>query len=154
MKTAVSIIKPENWLNKDKRFPPSFQHKVQDDFKAFSKLVLNKKKVNKVFKNPAKISPVEFVMMVAVHKNRMGRAQLMAAVGEMRVDVRDIHADVRMNDKVVKTMLEVIRGAGEGSGRTNTPSAGTGKRENVQSRQRIAVTTSRPRLRNPLTCCP
>jgi hypothetical protein len=120
----------------------------------FSKLTLNKKKVNKVFKNPTKISPVEFVMMVAVHKDRIGRVQLVAAIGEMRVDVRDIHADIRMNDKVMKMMLEVIREVGKGSGRTNTSSAGTRERRNAQSRWRIAVTMSRPRSRNPLTHCP
>jgi hypothetical protein len=60
------------------------------------KLVLYKR-VSMVFKNLAKSLPVEFVMiglMVAVHKDRMGGAQLAAVVGEMRTDVRNLHVDI------------------------------------------------------------
>ena len=56
-------------------------------------------------------------------------AQLEAAAGEMRMDVKDVHVDIGMNDKVAKTMLEFIRGAGKGGDGSNTPLLGRGKEE-------------------------
>ena len=93
----------------------------------------------KVFENPVKISPVEFVtisLMVAVNKERMGvgsagsangKAQLAAAIGDMRKDVRDVHVDIRINNKVAKTMLKFIRGVAKGNGKQQD-AAGAGKK--------------------------
>lgn len=113
LKNAGTIVKLEKWLSEAVQFSDSFRGKVQDTFQVFSELVLDNN-VNKVFKSPAKVSPIEFVMislLVAVHKDRMSRAQLAAAIGDMRSDVRDTHVDIRMNDRVAKTMLDFIRNA-------------------------------------------
>jgi len=133
LKTAGSIVKLEKWLSESSEFSASFRQKVQDAFKLFSELVLDKK-LNKVFKNPAKVSPIEFVMislLVAVHKDRMSSAYLASAIGGMRADVRDTHVDIRMNDRVAKTMLDFIRNVGK-SGVGDTAGAagsGSGSRE-------------------------
>lgn len=111
MKNAGSIVQLEKWLNETEEFSSSFKAKVQDGFRVFLDLVLDKK-LNKVFKKPAKISPIEFILislLVAVHKDKFTKAQLSAAIGNMRDDVRDTHVDIRMNDRVTKTMLEFIR---------------------------------------------
>lgn len=113
LRNAGTIVKLEKWLSEAVQFSDSFRGKVQDTFQVFSELVLDNN-VNKVFKSPAKVSPIEFVMislLVAVHKDRMSRAQLAAAIGDMRSDVRDTHVDIRMNDRVAKTMLDFIRNA-------------------------------------------
>jgi hypothetical protein len=51
-------------------------------------------------------------LMVALHKDRMRRAQLAVAVGEMRMDVRDVYVDIMMNGRATETVLEFIREKG------------------------------------------
>jgi len=65
-------------------------------------------------------------VLVAVHKNQLTPSQLSTAIEQMRADARQKHVDIRMNDRVAKTMMEFIkefktsnsegRGGGESAG--------------------------------------
>ena len=62
------------------------------------------KKLNRVFKKPAKVSPVEFTtigLLVFTHKDTLTMAQLSDAIAKMRDDVRATYVDIRMNSRVV-----------------------------------------------------
>ncbi|KAF9466669.1 hypothetical protein BDZ94DRAFT_127231 [Collybia nuda] len=111
MKSAGSILQLEKWLSETEEFDSTFKARVQDGFRVFLDLVLDKK-LNKVFKKHAKISPIEFILislLVTVHKDNFSKAELSTAIGTMRDDVRDTHVDIRMNDRVARTMLQFIR---------------------------------------------
>jgi hypothetical protein len=144
----------EKWLSEDIEFSASFRGKVEDGFKVFSELVLDKK-LNKVFKNPAKISPIEFVMislLVAVHKDRMSRAQLAGAIGDMRADVRDTHVDIRMNDRVAKTMLDFVRNAkGKAVAGDKGGAAGSGSGEKRKRRSVSDDEDANPKVKKSST---
>ncbi|RDB19010.1 hypothetical protein Hypma_014369 [Hypsizygus marmoreus] len=111
LKNSGSIVKLEKWLSEDEEFSAALKAKVKDTLRVLSDLALDKR-LNKVFKKPPKVAPIEFTLiclLVGVHKDKMSRAQLSAAIGKMRDDVRDVHVDIRMNDRVAKTMLDFIR---------------------------------------------
>ena len=73
-----------------------------------------------------KLSPVEFIcvgLLIGVcgvgiggGKARLGLEGLSREIERMREVVRAEHVDIRMNDRVAKTMLGFIRGVGAGSG--------------------------------------
>ena len=110
-KTAGTIAQIEKWLSLDEPLPSPFRNKVHDTYRIFLDLVLDKK-LNKAFKKPAKISPIEFIMislLIGAHKDKLSMAQLSSAIGRMRDDVRTVHVDIRMNGRVTKTFLEFIK---------------------------------------------
>ncbi|KAK2467563.1 hypothetical protein APHAL10511_000418 [Amanita phalloides] len=111
-KTAPTILQLEKWLSDGTALTPTFQSKIQDTFSILV-LLVHEKSTKAVFKKHAKVSPVEFVLIVvliAVWKDKMSLAELSEAIGNMREDVRVYHADIRMNTKVTKTMLDFMRG--------------------------------------------
>ncbi|KAG5643755.1 hypothetical protein DXG03_009690 [Asterophora parasitica] len=115
------------------------------------------KAVRDVFKFPTKVSPVEFVMinlLVGVHmaaagieisdkagerdnekreREKEARRQLAVGIWKMRTHVREEHVDIRMNDRVAKTMVEFVRGwKPEGAGASDGSGSGShaaGKRK-------------------------
>lgn len=138
MKNTGTIIQLEKWLSTDDELPSAFTNRVRDTYRVFAELVLDKK-LNRVFKKPAKVSPIEFILislLIATWKDSMSKAQLSVAVGRMRDDVRDNHVDIRMNAKVAKTMLDFIKDAGGDVGGTAGAGAGAGVGE---KRKRTAM---------------
>jgi len=101
-----------------------------------------------------KLSPVEFIcvgLLIGVcgvgiggggggknGKARLGLEGLSREIERMRDVVREEHVDIRMNDRVAKTMLEFIRGVGGESGRVG---AGAG----VKRKRGVAADKERDR---------
>jgi hypothetical protein len=108
---GVTIIQLEKWLNIQDPFSSDFKAKVSDAYRIFAELVQDQK-LNKVFKKPVKVSPVEFTnigLLVYAHKDTLTMAQLSAAIAKMRDDVRATYVDIRMNSRVLKTMIDFIK---------------------------------------------
>jgi hypothetical protein len=73
--------------------------------------------LNKPFRTPAKVAPIEFVfigLLVAVHMDTLSLPQLSCAIGMMRDDVRRQHVDIRMNARVARSMVEFVQGVEAG----------------------------------------
>ena len=88
---GVTIFQLEKWLNPQDPSGSDFKAKVSDAYRIFAELVQDKKKFNKVFKKPTKVSPVEFTtigLLVFAHKDTLTMAQLSDAIAKMRDDVR------------------------------------------------------------------
>ena len=108
---GVTIIQLEKWLNLQEPFSSDFKAKISDSYRIFAELVQDRK-LNKVFKKPTKVSPVEFTtigLLVYVHKDKLSMAQLSDAIAKMRDDVRATYVDIRMNARVMKTMIDFIK---------------------------------------------
>ena len=108
---GVTILQLEKWLNHQDPFSSDFKAKISDAYRIFAELVQDKK-LNKVFKKPAKVSPVEFTtigLLVYAHKDTLTMAQLSDAIAKMRDDVRGTYVDIRMNSRVMKTMIDFIK---------------------------------------------
>ncbi|KAK7435615.1 hypothetical protein VKT23_019567 [Stygiomarasmius scandens] len=69
-----------------------------------------------------KVSPIEMIcipVLIFVHgvnakQNKLSLQQLASVIADMRAHVRELHKDIRMNDRVGKTMIEFIRNIGIG----------------------------------------
>ena len=108
---GVTIIQLEKWLNVQEPLSSDFKAKISDSYRIFAELVQDKK-LNKVFKKPTKVSPVEFTtigLLVYVHKDKLTMAQLSEGIQKMRDDVRSTYVDIRMNARVMKTMIDFIK---------------------------------------------
>ena len=108
---GVTIIQLEKWLNLQDPFPSNFRAKISDAYRIFAELVQDRK-LNKVFKKPVKLSPVEFTtigLLVFAHKDTLTMAQLSAAIAKMRDEVRAAYVDIRMNSRVMRTMIDFIK---------------------------------------------
>ncbi|KAM6499060.1 hypothetical protein JOM56_004568 [Amanita muscaria] len=110
-KTSPTIVQLEKYLSDEATPFASFKKKITDTFDIFV-LLVHEKTMKSVFKKPAKVSPIELILIVvliAVCKDKMSLSEVGAAIGGMRDDVRSYHADIRMNTKVTKTMMDYIR---------------------------------------------
>ncbi|KAF4580786.1 hypothetical protein EYR38_003073 [Pleurotus pulmonarius] len=115
--TVASIPQLEKWLSSSEPLEDNLQQRIMDVYDLFRDLV-HDPKLNKVFKKPTKISPVEFVIipvLISACGERMGMAQLSAAIGKMRDEVRDAHVDIRLNNRVSKWMLEYVEKLANGT---------------------------------------
>ncbi|THU99208.1 hypothetical protein K435DRAFT_719927 [Dendrothele bispora CBS 962.96] len=98
--------------------PEMFSRRVKEVYNTLTEIATNDD-LNGVFhltQNP-KVSPIEMIcipVLIYVHgviakRTALFSAQELAnAIEEMRVDVRQVHKDIRMNDRVGKTMIEFI----------------------------------------------
>ncbi|KLO15691.1 hypothetical protein SCHPADRAFT_849248 [Schizopora paradoxa] len=101
----------ELWMKRTTPPSRSFQEKIFDAISVFS-VLLDDEKNAKTFQKPAKISPVEFIMVLYLIHEYMESAslkQLDAGISKLRSDVRAKHTDIRNNGKCNKTMLSFIR---------------------------------------------
>ncbi|PPQ94927.1 hypothetical protein CVT25_004413 [Psilocybe cyanescens] len=106
----VGMPQLEKWLSIDQRLDRTFVHQVRDTFRIFAELAEDPK-FNNIFKEPVKTSPVEFVLFgvfIYAHKDKASMAQLASGISKMRADVRNVHIDIRLNGKVMKTMADFI----------------------------------------------
>ncbi|KAH6894863.1 hypothetical protein BKA70DRAFT_1570655 [Coprinopsis sp. MPI-PUGE-AT-0042] len=68
---------------------------------------------NKCFRNPGKVSPIEFVgisVLIGTLRKKLTMKQLGSAIAALRSGLREVHVDVRMNTRVSRTVLDLIRG--------------------------------------------
>ncbi|KAG5635815.1 hypothetical protein H0H81_010045 [Sphagnurus paluster] len=140
--TAGSIARLEKFLAEKTRFPEAFEARVRATLRVMGELAADRQAlggkskeavlVKEVFRVPAKVSPVEFVMvglLVGVHmegagcsvegaakdrekdkeREREGRRRLAEGILAMRIEVRAEHVDIRMNDRVARTMVDFIK---------------------------------------------
>ncbi|KAF5351459.1 hypothetical protein D9757_012061 [Collybiopsis confluens] len=118
LKNAGSLAQVEKWLNAgtdDKKTSKSARNDDADYGKAEVPVAFQKK-VKDAYS--LLVSPVEmicFPVLVYAHgvlpfnDNKMSPEELSQAISDMRDDVREQHKDIRMNDRVGKTMIEFIQ---------------------------------------------
>ncbi|TEB24117.1 hypothetical protein FA13DRAFT_1669587, partial [Coprinellus micaceus] len=112
LKTVPSVMQLEKWLTDEEEVGDAFERRVREAFAIFGEVVEDRKLGRVAGTVPAKVSPLEFIftaVLIAVHKDKMGKEELAGAVGGMRRDVRERHVDVRLNSRVGKTMLDYLK---------------------------------------------
>jgi hypothetical protein len=125
-----TMLQLEKWLTRSGEPTTQFRDNIHNTFNVLMDLAQDKG-LKGVFNKPAKMSPIEFIMisvLVAVHKDKLTPTQLSAAIGQMRADARKKHLDIRMNNRVGKTMIEFIKGfklSSKAKGREGGESAGS-----------------------------
>ncbi|KAL0945177.1 hypothetical protein HGRIS_004328 [Hohenbuehelia grisea] len=100
----------KKWLSASDALPEGTMGMIKETYRVFVQLVSNKT-VNRVFHEPEKIAPLEFIcipILIAMKRSGMSPAQLAATIGTMRAEVREAHVGTRMNDHVLKTILGFI----------------------------------------------
>ncbi|KJA16222.1 hypothetical protein HYPSUDRAFT_147982 [Hypholoma sublateritium FD-334 SS-4] len=111
LKALMSMPQLEKWLSIDEPLKASTQKSVEEAFRLFAEIVQDKK-LSKVLRTPAKISPVEFIgisILIYAFRDKATLAQLAAGIADMRRDVRDQHVDIRMNTRVSKTIVDFVK---------------------------------------------
>ncbi|KAH6894821.1 hypothetical protein BKA70DRAFT_1570624 [Coprinopsis sp. MPI-PUGE-AT-0042] len=112
LKTIGTVLQLDKWLAATTRLYPSFKADMQDTFNIFSELTQNGA-YNKCFKNPGKVSPIEFIgisVLIGALRMKLTMKQLGSVIGVLRSGLREVHVDVRMNGRVAKTVLDLTRG--------------------------------------------
>ncbi|KII90455.1 hypothetical protein PLICRDRAFT_173870 [Plicaturopsis crispa FD-325 SS-3] len=110
-KNGGAIAQVDKWLSRPEAPTPEFTARVNDTFKVFVRLVRNNK-LNNVFRTPARVAPIEFILIVvliAVWKDKADDKQLAKAIGEMRANVREEHRDISLNTRVGSTLMDYIK---------------------------------------------
>jgi len=111
--SACTFPPLERWLAQpDAVISDSFRDRVHQTFRVLLELVRDAR-LSKPLQNPPKVAPIEFIMivvLVAINMQAMDLTELSRAIGQMRDDVRVHHVDIRMNDRVAKTMTEFVQG--------------------------------------------
>lgn len=130
MKNVGTIPRIEKWLGEGGNFSSTFRDQVIKTFRLFAELAMDNT-LGKCLRDESysggKVSPVEFVcigLLIGVHgvgvigssgsgsaggRKTMSLQDLSTAIGQMRDGVREEHRDIRLNDRVSKTLLEFIR---------------------------------------------
>jgi hypothetical protein len=99
----------EKWLS-DGKVTPKFRTKIFDTFQTFLAIVRNKT-LCAPFKNPTRVSPIEFVMsgvLVSAYRDKLSLTQLSSAIEKLRACVRAKEKDIRMNTRTMKHMHDFI----------------------------------------------
>ncbi|KAH6894817.1 hypothetical protein BKA70DRAFT_1117399, partial [Coprinopsis sp. MPI-PUGE-AT-0042] len=112
LKTIGTILQLDKWLAATTPLDPGFKADMEDTFDIFSELTQNAA-YNKCFKNPGKVSPIEFIgisVLIGTLRQKLTMKQLGSAIAALRSGLREVHVDVRMNGRVSRTVLELIRG--------------------------------------------
>ncbi|KAH6894837.1 hypothetical protein BKA70DRAFT_1117483, partial [Coprinopsis sp. MPI-PUGE-AT-0042] len=112
LKTIGTILQLDKWLAATTPLDPGFKADMQDTFNIFSELTQNGA-YNKCFKNPGKVSPIEFIgisLLIGALRMKLTMKQLGSVIGALRSGLREVHVDVRMNGRVAKTVLDLTRG--------------------------------------------
>ena len=107
-----TIVQLEKWLKI--ALPPTeeFKKVVHETYTVLLMLV-REKALSGVFRTPARVSPIEFIMIVlfvSLWKDQLTPKQLRMGIEWMRKDVRNYHKDISQNSRVGKTLFEFIRG--------------------------------------------
>ncbi|KAJ3812586.1 hypothetical protein F5876DRAFT_37066, partial [Lentinula aff. lateritia] len=96
--------------------PDAFAKKVKEAYSLMVEMTKNKK-FAAPFTSYQRVSPIEMIfssLLIYVHgvlpspNHKMDLAELSQAIEDMRHDVRGQHKDIRLNERVGKTMIEFI----------------------------------------------
>ncbi|KAH6894867.1 hypothetical protein BKA70DRAFT_1232459 [Coprinopsis sp. MPI-PUGE-AT-0042] len=112
LKTIGTILQLDKWLAATTPLDPGFKADMEDTFDIFSELTQNAA-YNKCFKNPGKVSPIEFIgisVLIGTLRKKLTMKQLGSAIAALRSGLREVHVDVQMNTRVSRMVLELIRG--------------------------------------------
>ncbi|KAJ4481280.1 hypothetical protein J3R30DRAFT_3287525, partial [Lentinula aciculospora] len=117
LKNAGTLPQVEKWLEEDiNGVPEDFSRLVKESFSLLVELVVHGE-FSKPFAMYPKVSPVEIVgvvvliyahSVVAPAAEKLNLYQLSAALLEMRQAVRREHKDIRLNDRVGKTIVNFV----------------------------------------------
>ena len=139
---GVTFVELEKLLNLQDPFSSDSKAKISDAYRIFAELVQDRK-LNKVFKKPARVSPVEFTtigLLVFVHKDTLTMAQLSDGIAKMRDDVRATYVDIWMDSGVIKkTMIDFIKSLRmpKFPGDTGGPASATGNTAGLRRKRTV-----------------
>ncbi|KAH6894829.1 hypothetical protein BKA70DRAFT_1045148, partial [Coprinopsis sp. MPI-PUGE-AT-0042] len=91
LKTIGTILQLDKWLAATTPLDPGFKADVQDTFDIFSELTQNAA-YNKCFKNPGKVSPIEFIgisVLIGTLRKKLMIKQLGSAIEALRSGLRE-----------------------------------------------------------------
>ena len=106
-----TIVQLEKWLRVALAPTEEFKEMVHRAYTVLLMLVRDKA-LNDVFRKPARVSPIEFIMIVlfvSVWMDKLTPKQLRMGIELMRKDVRFHHVDISLNNRVGKTLFLFIR---------------------------------------------
>lgn len=107
-----TVLQLEKWLKIATVPTGEFRETVHATYSVLLMLVRDTT-LNGVFRTPARVSPIEFIMIVlfvSLWKDKLTPKQLCMGIELMRKDVRKHHKDISQNSRVGKTMFDFIRG--------------------------------------------
>ncbi|KAG5335956.1 hypothetical protein C0989_012472 [Termitomyces sp. Mn162] len=147
IKSLALVSTLEKFLSEPAPFTDDFEENVKSTLRVVGAMASDqgligsgrdKMEIRGVFRNPAKMAPVELVLAGLLVGSHMGQVGCTAAIGgakeskiergerekreaegrrklaegirDMRAEVRETHVDIRMNTRVARTMLDFVRG--------------------------------------------
>ncbi|KZS90804.1 hypothetical protein SISNIDRAFT_468310 [Sistotremastrum niveocremeum HHB9708] len=136
--TAVALMKL--LTKKSPPEPPaSFIQRVTTAMDIFTALTKHDE-YSPPFRRPSRISPVEFVMiavMISRHMKKLSAKELSNAVAQMRETGRKEHSDMRMNTKVIKTLLGVIQKVGTSTAKPASTANGSKGKQKEKEKEEV-----------------
>lgn len=115
--TALPSIQAlTKWLQESEDFEEDFAQDVHRTFKIFVWMAEDKE-CSKCFNltkdnKKLKVSPAEFVSIVVlihIHKTRLTLRQLSEAIKKMRLNIREVEYDIRLNNRCMKILQNFIK---------------------------------------------
>ncbi|KNZ73694.1 hypothetical protein J132_10365 [Termitomyces sp. J132] len=125
IKSLALVSTLEKFLSEPAPFTDDFEENVKATLRVVGAMASDqgligsgrdKMEIRGVFRNPAKMAPVELVLaglLVGSHMGKReaeGRRKLAEGIRDMRAEVRETHVDIRMNTRFARTMLDFVRG--------------------------------------------
>ncbi|KAI0791282.1 hypothetical protein C8Q75DRAFT_805632 [Abortiporus biennis] len=101
----------EKWLQNSSPVPQKLKDELQETFKIYTKLARDPRYKSCFNDKKHRLSPIEFVMsgvLIYSHRIKLSFMQLSSAIEQMRLSVRGVHADVRANTKVTRSLWDFI----------------------------------------------
>lgn len=129
----------EKWFNKEDPPPAATRQRIRDIFKVFREIARHKQ-LKLPLKKPSRVAPAEFIMigiLIATYKDRLSLPQLSQAIGILRSETRAVHADIRTNSTVFKTMFQVLSKKIKPSNLTETPGVPVAGSANVKRKRDV-----------------
>ncbi|KAJ3983370.1 hypothetical protein F5890DRAFT_1475390 [Lentinula detonsa] len=118
LKNAGTLPQVERWLEDDTDpVPDEFSSVIKETFSILVELTA-KEEYSAPFSMYAKVSPVEIIgisVLIYAHSviaptgEKLNLTELSAAFSKMRQDVRREHKDIRLNDRVGKTIIGFVK---------------------------------------------
>ncbi|KAJ3993775.1 hypothetical protein F5050DRAFT_1576977, partial [Lentinula boryana] len=118
LKNAGTLPQVERWLEDDTEpVPDEFSSVIKETFSILVELTA-KEEYSAPFSMYAKVSPVEIIgisVLIYAHSviapigEKLNLTELSAAFSKMRQDVRREHKDIRLNDRVGKTIISFVK---------------------------------------------
>jgi hypothetical protein len=110
IRSAGTITQVEKWLSSEADITTELKEAANGTFTVFTKILENEglKNLAGFYK---RVSPIEFIfisLLISVNRDEMKLEELCKSIGDMRIAVRAVHKDVRMNNKVATTLFTFL----------------------------------------------